>query len=245
MLLITLLVWLERRELWPRRRTIVLVIGACVAFVGAVPFDRLLTGREWGASTSSIALLQVILVHDVVQGSYVPVIAALVLATALTALLAVPVPGDRPALYVAALFIITGVLAVTSGDKLAARVHAISGSQGWVAQADPDPTQRIPLLWIDTGRVNPAYGLWETELGNRNVGPVYDVGRPLANRFNESPLGQHTLRGYVIAPRALRLGPTAAENRAAGLALYRLVRPLTATRLRALVRTAFGPQSGS
>jgi hypothetical protein len=245
MLLINLLVWLDRKELWPRRRTILLVSGACVTFVGAVPFDRLLTGREWGASTSSIALLPVVLVHDFVQGSYMPIIAALVLATALTALLTMRVPENRPALYVAALFIITGVLAVKSGDYLAARVHVISGPQAWVSRSDLDPPQRIPLLWIDTGRANAAYGLWATELGNRNVGPVYDVDQPLPHRFNEFPLGHHTLTGYVIAPRALRLGPIAAENRAAGLAVFRLVRPLTATHLRALVRAARGPKSAS
>jgi hypothetical protein len=245
MLLINLLVWLERKELWPRRRTIVLVGAACVALVGAVPFDRLLTGREWGASASSIALLPIILVHDVVQGSLVPIIAALVLTTALTALLAMRAPEDRPAVYVAVLFIITGALAVKSGDNLAARVRAISGAQAWVARSDADQSQRIPLLWIDTGRVDAAYGLWETELGNRDVGPVYDVDQPLPHRFDEFPLGQRTLTGYVVAPRVLRLGPIAAENRVAGLAVFRLVRPLTATRLRALVRAAVGPKSAS
>jgi hypothetical protein len=77
-------------------------------------------------------------------------------------------------------------------------------------------------------------------LGNRDVGDILEVGTSLAYRFNESPLGRRTLTGYVIAPRAVRLGPVAAENRAAGLALYELQRPLTATRLHVLLRTALG-----
>lgn len=233
-LLIGLLVWLERRDVWPRRRAVALVSIACVAFVAAVPFDRLLTGREWGASTSSIALLPIVFVHDLAPGSYVPLIAALVLAAALTVSLVVRAPEDWPALHIAAFFIVSGMLAAWFGHVLSARVEAVSATSAWVERSAP-PADRIPLLWIDTGKANEEYGLWETELGNRDVGPVYDVGAPLADRFDELPLGSRTLTGYVIAPRPVRLGPVVAVDPAAGLALYRLVRPLTATRLRALV----------
>jgi hypothetical protein len=238
--LIALLVWIERGLPRPGRATAVCAAIAA-ALPGVIPYERFI---DTPAESDTLALLpfwwlqeHVITVTEVVL---VAVAAAIVLACAF---LLVPrrwayvLPAAVLAWFVFANERIEDFDHGFPKASIGARYQGIKvAHRDWIDRA-VGRNANVAFVWSNTDK-NAQFRLWENELFNRSVGPVYDLDGPSPGSLPETPLtqqpdgtflanGDPVAAQYVLADHRVHLaGRVVAADTGTGMVLRKPDGPL-------------------
>ena len=183
LLFICLLAWLRGLGSSSRRVTI---SAACI--VGALPlvlpYSELMTGREWGVSSSTVALVPWVAIGTMVGTG--PLLAVLTAAVAGSlAFLAVRLRPSAPTL---ALGCVVGVVVLTSAVAQIANVGVsstavrigVADRADWIDRAVGGEADVVAIWSGSPSRTWRGYWpIWEADLFNRSVGRVYHVRTPM------------------------------------------------------------------
>jgi Dolichyl-phosphate-mannose-protein mannosyltransferase len=243
--LIALLVWVRRGLPRPRRLA---AVGALVALLlpATLPFADLLTGREWGTSSSNVALLPWAAARLFV-GTHGLLVAAVLVFCGLLTLLFLRADPARPGavLRIVALNLVTLALVAQHGDAVASRKALRMGTSdpGWIDRA-VGPRADVVAIWSGAAArgTDGWYTIWENDLFNKSVGRIYGVrdllpydrpesrarvrGRALVDRH-----GRPLRAAYVLTDRRFPLaGRRVASDPATGMVLVEVDGRLRLTR---------------
>ena len=246
LLFICLLAWLRGIGSTSRRVTI---LAACI--VGALPlvlpYSELLTGREWGVSSSTVALVPWVAIGTMVGTG--PLLAGIVAAVAGSlAFLAVRLRPTAPTL---ALGCVVGVVVLTGAVAQIANVGVsstavrigVAEKADWVDRAVGGEADVVAIWSGSPSRTWRGYWpIWQADLFNRSVGRVYHVrtampyappGSRLRVRGGALLLqtGAPLTAGFVLTDETMALvGTRVASDKKTGMVLVRVGGPV---RLRA------------
>jgi hypothetical protein len=234
---ISLLLWVEK-EL-PRPRYLLAVAAGAALLPLSLPLESLLTGREWGTSTSSVGLVPLWWAKALIGGGWV--LRAVLLGFTCTLALALLRTGiDRRWRLVrisGQILLFFTLLVGVSNVWLSEKARTTSGRNelGWVDKAvGPDTT--VAIVWSgDNTRPPPQrLALREAEFFNQSIGPVYDLQDPLNAGFPSTRVtigrksvldaaGRAVRAAYVLAPGSLAIrGQPLIRDPGSGLVLYRV-----------------------
>ncbi len=257
LLLVAFFAWLEHGAPRPRRRARVATAVACVLPL-AVPYGELLNGREWGVSSSTVALVPWVGIHGL-TGTSLSVFVLVALFSAAFGRLFLRANGKRAAAVLATAvamnFFAISFAAYARNGQVAeiARGLGVGASPGWV-DAAVGPDADVIEIWSGRMRgLRGPYALWETDLFNASVGRLYHLRAPLPD---DSPSAKVVVRrsqlvspgrgplvaGYVVTDASVPVdADLVAADRLTGLMLYHVQGPV---RLRAHSASASGASSG-
>jgi len=233
--------WIERGL--PRPRRLALPAAAAVTLLPlTLPYSDLLHGREWGVSSSNVALVPWGILKLATHMSVVPFVFLYSFAFAL-AFLRIRAPRARTLVLVLVLNLFLVDIAVQAGNSAMAAKSARYGratTADWVDRAI-GPDARVVAVW--SGLAQPDwrgwYGIWENQLMNRKIGAVYHVGAAMpydapGTRLRESGgtllwHGKPLRAEYVLTDRWLSIdGRRVAADLRTQMVLYRLAGPVRA-----------------
>lgn len=238
LILAAFLVWLERGL--PRPRIRAAAVAAAVAVLPlALPYSSLLTGREWGVSSSNVALVPWGILRLATGSGVSLIVGAVGIYAALLAFgfLRAAVSG-RGALALAVLVnLALSASAVQIGNASVAESAAAYGvgrDSGWV-DAAVGPHAHVIAVWSGNRRRtwHGWYGIWENEMLNQSVAAVYHLydpmpydppGTGLVQRggvliLSGAPLRTH----YLLTDDSLGIdGPIVAADAPTHMVLYRV-----------------------
>lgn len=240
-----LAIWLSgRRDLAPRRLVYVIGLGAALLPM-AIPLGQLVANVRFQA----LALVLWVTVDDVLPWRWVALPLTLGLGLAFVLFSRRLVPAAVPAALVFAVLALTGLVAqgpIQWGAERT-REQAWGDRANWV-DAAVGSSASVSVLWAEPpgeAFVDPAPRhrvLWIGEIFNRSIGPVYEIGSPMAyalptERVRVAADGVVTSGGVpldvgplVLVPCHVRPeGEVVAIDRQTGAAVYRLRRPLRVT----------------
>jgi hypothetical protein len=239
LLFIVFLVWLQRGLPRPSRR-----VGLCVAFAAAalpaiLPLSDLLNGREWGTSSSSVALVPWAILR-VMSGTMVAVYAALVIGGTCVGYLFLRSDNRRRLLLaVAANLAVVNAFAQAGDSAVARRVLGLGiGPQterSWIDAAAGRHANVVALWSGVTKRTWKGwYAIWENEFFNVSIRRVYDLREPMQYELPADRLRERGGRLYLsdgspfVAQYVLTdtktpvIGRQVAADPAVGMVLYRV-----------------------
>jgi dolichyl-phosphate-mannose-protein mannosyltransferase len=236
--LIAFLVWLERGRVRPKRR-VALVIGLVAAALPAIlPFADLLNGREWGSSSSTVALVPWAILR--LSGTVVAVYAVLAVGGAALVYALLRSDNSRRLVFlVAANFAVITLFAQAGNSNVAQRaLHLGVGSKSqraWVDKAVGSNAE-VSVLWSGVAKRSWRgwYPIWEGEFFNSSIRKVYELREPmryplpavrLQTRGHDLFLssGKPFVADYVLTDVKTPVGgELIASNSATGMTLYRV-----------------------
>lgn len=183
-LVLTAFVWWLRRGL-PRPRGWAAVAAlAAAALPALLPFAELIrAGREWGVSSSSVALVPWVLVEELVGDGIALSLVVAALSGGL-ALVFLRTRAGRSTLLTltAANFVLVGLAAYALNDTVASEVTrlGVGAEADWIDRR-VGRTADVVAVWSGTERRGwrAWYTIWENDLFNESVGRVYHLRDPL------------------------------------------------------------------
>jgi hypothetical protein len=242
LLLIAFLVWL--REGLPRPRGTVAITLCAVALPIAIPYSHVLSGGEWGVSSSSVALVPWANLRFLV-GTPLVVYPVLLGGAAFLANAFIRSKDKEWLLFlVVANFVVVGMFALWGNSAVTHQALNEGVGQGrnpsWIDSAVGAGGQ-VDVLWTGTRRskAGARYAIWESEFFNRSVKHFYWLHEPLYRGYPGDRLivsggafyrtdGQRFRTQYVLANAGVALtGRRVAADLPAGLSLYKVYGPLS------------------
>jgi hypothetical protein len=238
LVLIVFLRWV--REGAPRSRLTVLAAMTAASLPAVVPYSRVLSGGEWGVSSSSVALVPWAHLRFSIGTPYAvyPVLAA---ATVYLGYAFVRSRNSEWLLFlVAANFVVLNIF-VVSGNSMVTKyaLHQGVGTPGdrsWIESA-VGPGAHVDVLWsgYKEAGLEARYAIWESTFFNRSVRGFYYLEEPLyAGAYAGERVtvrggdlylgnGRQFRAGYVLTDAKTPLrGDVVATNRSRRLVLYRV-----------------------
>ena len=190
LILIAFLAWLERGAPRPRLPLTAAVAVAVCALPLALPYDELLTGRQWGTNSSTVGLVPWGIL-SVATGTLTAVYVALLLGGALLAYVVFRTTNRSLLLgMVIATFASIGLVAQLGNAAVSKRAlrAGIGSDRSWIDDA-VGPQARVSAVSSDNGALtNRWYTIWENELFNESVRRVYVLGTPMRYALPQVPL---------------------------------------------------------
>ena len=242
LLFICLLAWLRGLGSASRRTT---VAAACVmgALPLVLPYSELLTGREWGVSSSTVALVPWVAIGTIVGTG--PALAAIAAAVAGSlAFLAVRLRPSAPTLAlgcVVGVVLLTGAVAQIANvgvSSTAVRIGAAENAD-WIDRAVGGEADVVAIWSGSPSRTWRGYWpIWQADLFNRSVGRVYHVRTPMPYAPPGSGLrvrggalllqtGDPLTASFVLTDETLPLvGTRVASDAKTGMVLVRVRGPV-------------------
>jgi hypothetical protein len=237
--LIALLVWIDRGAPRPNRMAAAAALVAG-ALPGVLPYERLIS---LNAVSDTPALLPIWSLHSALF-PIEQVALVVTLASIAAAALFVAVPR-RYALVLPLLVLVYFAVSQKpiAGKHRTASIGALFAGitnphRDWIDRAVGSNAQ-VAVIW--SGNTD-RYAIWENEIFNRSVGPVYDLGDRLSGDLPETRLtvdretgvmsadGKPVRSQYVLADSSVELdGVVVAQDARKGMFLYRLSGPLRQT----------------
>lgn len=242
LLFICFLAWLRGLGLASRRVT-VLAAGVAGALPLALPYSELMTGRNWGVSSSTVALVPWVAIGSIVGTG--PALAGVSAAVGgALAFLAVRLRASASRL---ALTCVVGVVVFTAAVAQIGNVGVSSTAARIGVAEDPDWIDRavgrsgdVVAIWSGS-RSRPRRGywpIWQADLFNRSVGRVYHLrtampyappGSGLRRRGDTLLLqsGAALRADFVLTDETLALaGTRVASDEKTGMVLVRVRGPV-------------------
>ena len=248
LVLLVFLLWLGKGAPRPRRRT--LAVAAIAGLLpAAIPFSEFLTGRAWGVSSSTVALVPWGLLKPVL-GAHALLLGVILAICGLAIAAFLFVPARRVALLrvivvLNFLFITLFVLAANTVVAEKARARWVAPSPTWIDDA-VGPNARVVGIWALPSDGSPTTqkvwdrwnALMETQLENSNFVRLYafekaydvvsptrpftgDAVRESGRRLTEA--GVPIAADYaVVGPELPLRGTQVAQDPNSGLVLIRL-----------------------
>jgi len=236
--LVVFLLWI--REGLPRPRGVGLIAGGAALLPAFIPYSHVLSGGEWGVSSSSVALLPWANLRFAVGSPYAvyPVLAAggALLAAAFLR------SRDRDWLVflVAANVVVLNAFALWGNSAVAATALregvGSRGDRSWIDSAI-GRASNVAVLWAGFEKAGQPgkYGIWESEFFNQGVRRFYYLREPLyIGGFAGKRLqlrskalyladGSRLHASYMLTDVRTRLaGERVATNPSGTMALYRI-----------------------
>jgi hypothetical protein len=240
---IAFLVWLERGLPRPSGRRVVWIGGLAAALPLILPYADLLTGRTWGANSSSVGLVPWGILRSLTDTLFA-VYAALVIGGACLAYVFVRSDSGRRLLFFAAAnLVIVNLLAQAGNSSVAHRALRLgvgaSSERGWIDDA-VGKSANVDVLWsgLRTRGARGWHPIWQNEFFNGSIGRVYHLHEPmlyaLPSRRLEAvrgalylPGGERFVAQYVLTDAATPVvGERIAANEATRMVLYRVDGPV-------------------
>jgi hypothetical protein len=242
LMLIAFLAWLERGRPCPRRGIALSLAVAAAALPAILPLPDLLNGREWGSSSSTVALVPWAMLR--LATGLVAVYAALAIGGAL--LVYWLFRSDQPRrliLLVAANFALVTLLAQAGNSTVARRALKLgAGSEpqrSWVDDAVGRQAD-VSVIWSGVAKRTWKgwYPIWEGEFFNSSMRTVYELREPMryplpAVRLDTHgrdlflPDGRPFVAQFVLTDVETPVrGRRIADNAATGMALFRVDGPV-------------------
>jgi hypothetical protein len=236
---IALIVW-TTRGVHRLSRVALAVVGVAVLLPLTLPLDSLLNGREWGTSTSTVGLVPWVWIGFGVGHGWALRALTIVFAAvfALELVRARPDRGYALARLVALTFVVVSLLVGISNTALSrTALPRVGQPANWVDRQVGDSGQVAIVLRNGDKQVMPwqrRYALWEAEVFNNSIGPVYHLEEPLPDGLPSVRVavaggrlvtvgGEPLDARYALAHRSLRIdGKPIAQSRRTGLVLYDL-----------------------
>jgi Dolichyl-phosphate-mannose-protein mannosyltransferase len=244
LVLVAFLVWL--REGLPRPRGTVTVAAGAAALPAVIPYSHVLSGGEWGVSSSSVALVPWANLRFLV-GTPLVVYPLLALgAVYLTYIFLRSKDWEWLVFLVAANFVVVSMFALWGNSAVAQQALregvGAPGDRSWIDSAVGSDAQ-VDVLWAGSheSAVKARYALWEGEFFNRSVQRFYWLrqslykgypGDRLSSRRGDLYLADgHRFRArYVLTDISTPVvGTKIAVNRAVGMAVFRTQGPVRLT----------------
>lgn len=231
--------WVERGL--PRPRRLALPAAAVATLLPlTLPYSDLLHGREWGVSSSNVALVPWALLKLATHTSVIPFVLLYAFALAF-AFLRVHTSRVRTLVLVLVLNLAVVDMVVQVGNAAMAAKAAKYGrapTADWIDRAVTNDA-RVVAIW--SGQARPDwrgwYGIWENQMLNRKVGAVYHLGAAMPYDAPGTRLGMRDgvlrFRGqalrarYVLTDRWLPIdGRQVAADPRTQMVLYRVAGPV-------------------
>jgi hypothetical protein len=227
--------WIERGV--PRPRRIALPAAAVATLLPlTLPYADLLHGREWGVSSSNVALVPWALLRLATHTSVIPFVLMYALAFAFAFLRVHPSRVRTLVLVLVLNLAVMGMVVQIGNTALASKAakYGRAPTPDWIDLA-VGPGGRVVAIW--SGRAQPDwrgwYAIWENQMLNRSIGAVYHLGTAMPYDAPGTRLRAHdgflTLRGkplradYVLTDRWLPLnGRRIAVDPRTRMVLYRV-----------------------
>ena len=242
LLLVVFLGWI--REGLPRpRRTAIVAAVASAALPAVIPYAHVLSGGEWGVSSSSVALLPWANIRFII-GTPIAVYPVLVLGGSYLAwVFARSENRDWLLFLVAANFVVLNVFALSGNSAVADQALrqgvGSTRERSWIDEA-VGSNARVDALWagVDRAGISARYGIWESDFFNQSVRRFYYLREGLHRDYPGDHLvvrhrnlylidGKEFQARYVLTDVKTPLEATkVAVNRAAGMLLYRVDGPV-------------------
>jgi Dolichyl-phosphate-mannose-protein mannosyltransferase len=242
LVLIAFFVWL--RDGLPRPRGTWAVTTFAAALPAVIPYSHVISGGEWGVSSSSVALVPWANLRFLV-GTPIVIYPVLLLGAAYLAN-AFLRSRDREWLVflVAANFVVVTMFALWGNSGVAQQALSQgvgrASDRSWIDSA-VGAGQRVDVLWAGSrsSSAGARYAMWESEFFNRSVHRQYWLHRPLYEGYPGNPLavrsgalyladGRRFRARYVLTNSKTHLnGRRVAINKAARLVLYEVDGPVS------------------
>jgi len=241
--LIVFFVWLQRDLPRPGGKVTPLIGIAAGGLIAILPYAHLLNGREWGTSSSSVALVPLAIVRQL-TGTTVAVYAVVLVGAACLAHAFAYSTNARSLLLLIVVSFAVLNLSVQAGNSGVSQraLRAGIGNQtarDWVDQAVGGRGQ-VAAIWSGVrGRGWKGwYTIWENEFFNASVGKVYDLREPMRYKLPSVqlhrsglalflPNGNKFVAKYVLTDmRTPVIGVRIATDAATGMVLYRVDGPV-------------------
>jgi hypothetical protein len=241
LVLMAFLVWL--RDGLPRPRGTWAVAAGAAALPAVIPFSDVLSGGEWGVSSSSVALVPWAFLRFLVGTPIVVYPVLLLIAASLAYAFLRSKDRERLVFLVATNFVVVTIFALSGNSAVTQQAlkHGVgrANDRSWI-DAAVGADQRVDVLWTGTrtAKTGSRYAMWESEFFNRSVRRYYWLHRSLYTGYPGDQLirrgadlyladGQRFRARYVLTDRRTRLeGRRVAVNRAARLVLYEVDGPV-------------------
>jgi hypothetical protein len=242
LVLIAFFVWL--RDGLPRPRGTWMVATGAAALPALIPYSHVLSGGEWGVSSSSVALVPWANLRFLVGTPIVVYPVLLVGAACLAEAFLRSRDRDWLVFLVTANFVVVTMFALwgNSGVANQALKQGVgrASDRSWI-DAAVGADQRVDVLWTGrrTSNVGARYAMWESEFFNRSVRRHYWLHRSLYKGYPGDPVtlrghdlyladGQRFRSRYVLTDSKTHLaGQRVAVNEAARLVLYEVDGPVS------------------
>jgi Dolichyl-phosphate-mannose-protein mannosyltransferase len=191
LILIAFLAWLERDTPRPRLLLTATVAVAVCALPLALPYDELLTGRQWGTNSSTVGLVPWGIL-SVATGSLASVYISLLLGGAVLAYVVCRTTNRSLLLgmVVATLASISLVAQVGNATVSKRALRAGIGTErAWIDGA-VGPNAQVSALWASdsVALTKRWYRIWENEIFNESVRRVYVLGSQMRYALPQVPL---------------------------------------------------------
>jgi Dolichyl-phosphate-mannose-protein mannosyltransferase len=191
LILIAFLAWLERGAPRPPLLLTATVAVAVCALPLALPYDELLTGRQWGTNSSTVGLVPWGIL-SIATGGLASVYVAMLLGGGVLAYVVCRTTNRSLLLGTAvATFASISLVAQLGNAAVAKRAlrAGIGTNTSWIDDA-VGPNARVSALWASdsAARTKRWYTIWENELFNESVRRVYVLGRPMRYALPQLPL---------------------------------------------------------
>jgi hypothetical protein len=233
------LAWVDRGLPRPSARlTATLAVGSA-ALPASLPLAHLLNGREWGTSSSSVALVPWAILRAL-SGSVLPVYAVFALVAA--GLASLMLRSRRPRLLLGVLatnlaivnlFVAVGNSAVTRRARASA--GATPAGRMWIDSRLASNAIAV-VLWPGEASAsrNGSVAVWEAEFFNTRIARVYDLREPMRYDLPQVhvhlighsvllPNGQPLRARYLLTHKTVHvLGTAIAADPTSGMTLYRV-----------------------
>jgi len=241
--LIGFLLWLQRGLPRPPARITLLIGVSAGGLLAILPYTDLLNGREWGTSSSSVALVPWAILRQLTGTSLAVYGAMFVGAACLVYAFSCSKNRRSLLLLVAVNFAVVNLFAQAGNSGVSHRaLQAGIGAQverSWVDKAvgkDGD----VAAVWSGVGDRGWKgwYTIWENEFFNASIGRVYDLREPM--RYELPSVQLHSRGPHLYLPNGLRfaaeyvlidvktpvVGTRIANDSATGMVLYRVDGPV-------------------
>jgi hypothetical protein len=237
--LIVFLVWLQRGLSRPTRAFSLCIAGTAAALPALLPFSKLISGGEWGTSSSSVALVPWAILR-LTSGTTLAVYGALAVGAACLTYAAVRSTNrSRLLLLVAGNFVVLNLFAQAGNSRIAERALELGigthAERSWVDSA-VGPEANVAALWsgVSQRTWKGWYPIWESEFFNASIRNVYELREPMRYPLPAVKLktsghnlyladGKPFVADYVLTDVTTPVrGTWIASNQATGMVLYRV-----------------------